>query len=85
MTPHERSEALLDELLGTGLPKKCAEWLPKVEAAITEHVRASLADDDGTLAAIIRGPGAMCRTTKTEAEEIAQEVLAALRRKALGE
>jgi hypothetical protein len=73
MTPRERADAI-----GAHWHFLPPRLIREIEAAITEHVRALLADDQETINEMTNW-GRRCSV------EVARAALAALRRKALGE
>jgi hypothetical protein len=90
MTPRERAEELVNRLDDVG---SFAGAVELIEDAITEHVRALLADDETTVEAIVRAHGdypADAKLAKSSygyraAARDARAVLAALRGKAFAQ
>ena len=83
MTPRERAEAMFAKLADPTL--RCdREFVAVIEAAITEHARALLADDEATVELMADRLGDWLQP-RLRALDAARAVLAALRRKELGE
>jgi len=85
MTPRERAEAVVEKMGGEVGPDKVfwpETWRRTIEAAITEHVCALLADEKATVAVMADSLGSWLRPG-LDARYVARAVLAALRRKEL--
>ena len=84
MTPRERAEEVVEQMGRTVGPNKVfwpETWRRTIEAAITEHTSALLADDDAMVEIVADRLGSWLRPG-LNARYVARAVLAALRRKA---